>query len=141
MASGAKTEGQESFRSLACASIVLVLQGGLAVWVSSPFTPKRSLEVLQLRCPSRKLLVITRFTSKICPVANVPTDRCRANTTGTAALALRDVPPCRRGLGAALQLGLSFWHLPPALGGQRTPSPSGDGAGGSCSCEDLTFMS
>lgn len=63
--------------SVACASIVLVFQGGLAIGVSSPFMPKQGLEVLQLHYPSCKLLAMTRYTSKICPLANLralPTD-------------------------------------------------------------------
>ncbi|XP_009958726.1 PREDICTED: histone-lysine N-methyltransferase SETD2, partial [Leptosomus discolor] len=116
--------------SIACPSAALVFQRGWALGVSLLFMPKRGLEVLQLPSPSRKLLVRSPSMSQICPVANpwaLPADRCRGSTTGVAAPAAAERPTMlvwfgRRGVG------LSFRHLPPPLGGQRMPSPPGEGA-------------
>jgi len=57
--------------SVARALIALVFRGGLGVRVSSPFMPKQGLEVLQLHHPSCRLLVMTPYVSKICPVVNL----------------------------------------------------------------------
>lgn len=131
--------------SVACALIALVFWGGLAVGVSSPFMPKQSLEILQLHYPSHRLLVMTRYMSKIHPVANLralSTDKCCVNATGTAALAAAEHPTVLAWFGCHSAAGGTE-----LLASASTPGWADDAltfwgrAGRSCSGEDLALMS